>query len=388
MDPSISQIKEAKVTPMKSESSFDQTEPSLNQTDPSFDQIDSQNNDYISNYKTNQIRMIDNQDYNVCNNNEQFSKEELDSKSYNDELFNREFNSEQINRGHLHRDQFTSEKQFTKDSVSRETFCKEQFLKEPYNKDEYTKDQYSKGQHAKDQYGKDQYGNNQYVKDQYSKDQHVKDQYKDHFTKDHFTKDQFTKEQFDSIPNEKTALENHNQYNTNSADYQLESGKSSLELTDTHPKQPPPYHIAAAYSKNAKFFNKIDNQLPSPVEKPVKFTQELKQNLCTPQPLNLTRMKNEIEEVYLKQQIEDIKDVDVLGNHLNLQKYQMGNKEQNFVLEQEGGKMPKLMRVVLTPCCYVLGFSVIYNEHVSIYFFSSRKNRLQNFYLISGGVCK
>lgn len=51
---------------------------------------------------------------------------------------------------------------------------------------------------------------------------------------------------------------------------------------DTTPKQPPPYHIAAAYSKNAHLFAQICP--PSPHDQPKQFSQQQPLNIHHPTP--------------------------------------------------------------------------------------------------------
>lgn len=161
-----------------------------------------------------------------------------------------------------------------------------------------------------------------------------------------------------------------NKYSTGS-----DLGKYTSELSEK-PAQPPPYHIAAAYSKNAKYFN--NDYDSSQLDKPKKLSQELGQ-------LG-SRLKNpEVDEVFLKELNERLlksppdegsANTDLLGNHLG--GLQVNDKEEGYQYKsfetgnnnrEQGVRMneertsPKLMRVVLTPCCYVLGFSIIYNEH-------------------------
>ncbi|XP_050313651.1 protein lap1 [Anthonomus grandis grandis] len=59
------------------------------------------------------------------------------------------------------------------------------------------------------------------------------------------------------------------------------SEKNERELNRTPPKQPPPYHIAAAYSKNAHLFV---HSPPSPHDKPKQFSQKQPANIHMPTP--------------------------------------------------------------------------------------------------------
>ena len=166
-----------------------------------------------------------------------------------------------------------------------------------------------------------------------------------------------------------------------------EGGCSTLQGS----KQPPPYHIAAVYSKNAKYFNHIsDSDKSSPVEMPKHFTQEFAQNISIPQPLHFSKHKD-VDEHFIKelnkrllntnnQSIQVTKLVQSSNESMNY-----GRDDKNTVIDDyrntnmitykentsnnisDGKHVPKLVRVTLTPCCYVLGFSVIYNENVSNY---------------------
>lgn len=121
-------------------------------------------------------------------------------------------------------------------------------------------------------------------------------------------------------------------------------------------KQPPPYHIAAAYSKNAKYFNKVEDYMED--DKPKKFTQDLQaQNIPVPQPVNYSKKTDGLLQEINKR----------IDDH-----YANQNYEKNYVVEKQfaenlnnESRVPKNLTVVLTPCCYVLGFTVTYNESVS-----------------------
>lgn len=174
-----------------------------------------------------------------------------------------------------------------------------------------------------------------------------------------------------------------------------DQSKISLELQEScaiiqGPKEPPPYHIAAAYSKNAKFFNRIDDPLDknSPVEKPKNFTKELPQNISMPQPLHLSKQKGEVDEHFLKElnkrllntsdQKNERKLINENRNDDNFYKatnyrcvgVNCDYSEANSNDIPNTHRVPKLVRVTLNPCCYVLGFTVTYNENVrTIYYY-------------------
>lgn len=123
-------------------------------------------------------------------------------------------------------------------------------------------------------------------------------------------------------------------------------------------KCPPPYHIAAAYSKNAHFFNKMDNFNNVQIEKPKNFTQELPKNISMPKPLHYSKEANNVEEKYF---LEELRKCLIK---------QPGNMKQNdhvdgIIRTEKSGPKQTLIHINLTPCCYVLGFAVTYNENVS-----------------------
>ncbi|KAH1029950.1 leucine-rich repeat-containing protein 1 isoform X2 [Dendroctonus ponderosae] len=61
----------------------------------------------------------------------------------------------------------------------------------------------------------------------------------------------------------------------------LENVLDKREHNKTPPKQPPPYHIAAAYSKNAHLFA---HSPPSPLDQPKQFSQQQPANIHMPTP--------------------------------------------------------------------------------------------------------
>lgn len=155
-----------------------------------------------------------------------------------------------------------------------------------------------------------------------------------------------------------------------------DSGKYSVEIQEK-PLQPPPYHIAAVYSKNAKFFNKMEDFESSQLEKPKMQQQRLMTGLHPKHPEADQAFVKELNDRLMKTPDEHGGNMDQLGNHVDslrerpdggYKNYEFGNnnREQNHMRLNDEGASPKLLRVILTPCCYVLGFSIIYNEHVSI----------------------
>lgn len=69
--------------------------------------------------------------------------------------------------------------------------------------------------------------------------------------------------------------------------YDIDNSESvsdiTRELNKTPPKQPPPYHIAAAYSKNAHLFARTSGP-PSPHDHPKQFSQRQPTNIHMPTP--------------------------------------------------------------------------------------------------------
>lgn len=170
-----------------------------------------------------------------------------------------------------------------------------------------------------------------------------------------------------------------------------DQSKVSLELQEScaiiqGPKEPPPYHIAAAYSKNAKFFNRIDDPMDknSPVEKPKNFTKELPQNISMPQPLHIMKQKGEIDDHFLKELNKRLLNTSDQKMERKLINENRNDDSDNFYTSTNyrcvgvnfdysetnsnditnTHRIPKLVRVTLNPCCYILGFTVTYNENV------------------------
>lgn len=69
--------------------------------------------------------------------------------------------------------------------------------------------------------------------------------------------------------------------------YDIDNSESlsdiAREINKTPPKQPPPYHIAAAYSKNAHLFAHSSGP-PSPLDYPKQFSQRQPTNIHMPTP--------------------------------------------------------------------------------------------------------
>lgn len=178
------------------------------------------------------------------------------------------------------------------------------------------------------------------------------------------------------------AYANNSDVDNYCSNYSIDSSdqsKASLELQESctivqGPKEPPPYHIAAAYSKNAKFFNRT---IDDPVEKPKNFTKEISaipQNVSVPQPVHVAKQKGKVDEHFLKElnqrllntsdQKNDRKAKDDLFNLYYTAAGYGCEANSNDISNSQ--RVPKLIRVSLDPCSYVLGFTVTYNENVSI----------------------
>lgn len=133
---------------------------------------------------------------------------------------------------------------------------------------------------------------------------------------------------------------------------------------------PPPYHIAAIYSKNAQFFNNVTkndtpeatlegNKLTS-IDKPRHFIQDQPTNILMPQPQH--------PHTYL-QNVHYLNDHPYMENDTYSEQQEVRKKrESNWLFGNH--KNPRILEVTLTPCCYVLGFTVKYNETVCTYCFS------------------
>ncbi|KAJ3640125.1 hypothetical protein Zmor_003441 [Zophobas morio] len=78
--------------------------------------------------------------------------------------------------------------------------------------------------------------------------------------------------------------------------YKPVKGKDSPCTDDTPPKQPPPYHIAAAYSKNAHLFAQFCP--PSPHDQPKQFSQQQPPNIHHPTPKFAKNRSEQIVDYY------------------------------------------------------------------------------------------
>lgn len=125
---------------------------------------------------------------------------------------------------------------------------------------------------------------------------------------------------------------------------------------------PPPYHIAAIYSKNAQFFNNVTKNDVSEdmleggkltsMDRPRHFIQDQPINILMPQPQH-----PHIYQHYMNDAHGYIA-ADTYGEQQEGRK----KRESNWVFGNH--KNPRILEVTLTPCCYVLGFTVKYNEMV------------------------
>ncbi|RZC36162.1 lap1, partial [Asbolus verrucosus] len=82
--------------------------------------------------------------------------------------------------------------------------------------------------------------------------------------------------------------------------YKPIKGKDSPSTGETTPKQPPPYHIAAAYSKNAHLFAQFCP--PSPHDQPKQFSQQQPSNIHHPTPKFAKNRPEQIQDyIYMKE---------------------------------------------------------------------------------------
>lgn len=137
---------------------------------------------------------------------------------------------------------------------------------------------------------------------------------------------------------------------------------------------PPPYHIAAIYSKNAHFFNntvKSDISEDMPVDKPRHFIQDQPANILMPQPQHPPSFPGfTLKQNVHKQNVRYSNDVRTYMENDVVQAEQQEmekRRESNWLFGNH--KNRRILEVTLTPCCYVLGFTVKYNETVGRCFF-------------------
>ncbi|XP_057655755.1 leucine-rich repeat-containing protein 1 isoform X1 [Diorhabda carinulata] len=125
------------------------------------------------------------------------------------------------------------------------------------------------------------------------------------------------------------------------------------EINKTPPKQPPPYHIAAVYSKNAHLFTQ--NQTvspPSPMDQPKQFSQKQPANIHMPTP-KLPSNRSHIPVLQIADANNGYKDVnmmceDDLNQSKQLVKWPFGKHKVCQVLEVEIPQSftPKNIRIV------------------------------------------
>lgn len=145
---------------------------------------------------------------------------------------------------------------------------------------------------------------------------------------------------------------------------------------ETKKPGPPPYYIAAIYSKNAQYFNNIisndqyEDVKNALVDKPKHFIQDQPTNILMPQPQhpsaknsvyqqNSFNPQNHNRSIYLN------KNETYLDNTSDERRLEKVKKESNWLFGAH--KNARILEISLTPCCYVLGFTVKWNEMVGIY---------------------
>ncbi|XP_028138950.1 leucine-rich repeat-containing protein 1 [Diabrotica virgifera virgifera] len=125
------------------------------------------------------------------------------------------------------------------------------------------------------------------------------------------------------------------------------------EISKTPPKQPPPYHIAAVYSKNAHLFSQNQNMSPpSPLDQPKQFSQQQPSNIHMPTP-KLPNHRNHIPVLQIADTSNDLKDVNMmceedLNQSKQMVKWPFGKHKVCQVLEVEMPEsfLPKDIRIV------------------------------------------
>lgn len=125
---------------------------------------------------------------------------------------------------------------------------------------------------------------------------------------------------------------------------QSEHDDIASEFVTLRQSGPPPYHVAAMYSKNAQFFSNI-NKLND--DCPRYFVQDQPRDILMPQPQHgiPSTVLNEIQ-----------KSVNGIGD---------GERKAETPWMFGQHKNRRVMEFSLTPCCYVPGFSVSLGQTVS-----------------------
>ncbi|KAF5280805.1 hypothetical protein FQR65_LT14951 [Abscondita terminalis] len=135
------------------------------------------------------------------------------------------------------------------------------------------------------------------------------------------------------------------------------------------PKQPPPYHIAATYSKGAHIFlNSVRNEQEA---EPKHFTQDQPLNILNPQPKHARCIPQiqhtlrcidfiELQEKHDYDLMETIiittAQPSLVHSTCNVENESETKFHTNWVFGAHRNR--KIVKVEMTPCCYVLGFSV------------------------------
>lgn len=117
---------------------------------------------------------------------------------------------------------------------------------------------------------------------------------------------------------------------------------------------PPPYHVAAMYSKNAQFFSNINRQRDSERnDSPRYFVQDQPRDILMPQP------QHGLPSTVLSEIQRSVNGGGVVGNDDE----GLRKMETPWMFGQH--KNRRVMEFSLTPCCYVPGFSVSLGQTVS-----------------------
>lgn len=127
-----------------------------------------------------------------------------------------------------------------------------------------------------------------------------------------------------------------------------ERDDSVAEFVTLRQPGPPPYHVAALYSKNAQFFSNINKHDENEKNEPPRyFVQDQPRDILMPQPQHGVP-SNVLYDIQRTGDVDAQRKIDMpwmFGQHKNR----------------------RVMEFSLTPCCYVPGFSVSLGQTVSLY---------------------
>lgn len=118
---------------------------------------------------------------------------------------------------------------------------------------------------------------------------------------------------------------------------------------------PPPYHVAAMYSKNAQYFTNITKQEESEKNDPPRyFVQDQPRDILMPQPQHGQLPSTVLDEIQRS----------IANGSVSEDEGQFKCRKSDIPWMFGQHKNRRVMEFSLTPCCYVPGFSVSLGQTV------------------------